>query len=243
MLAEVVKLIQNTAAQQAEQILLYSDERKDVVSHCGEIHTFEKSPDPRRHTVRTVASMAAAAEKWGQSGGVLWVDHDMVVLIIDDLDRLDSVLLPLEIHETFKVVRELVRPIPHREFVTLLRRQLRGCVDKAFVNAISKIEIHNRESRQSEAVKGRDKGMGEFHRELANADGIPETVVLTTPVFRNPDIPYRASIQMFCDVDLESCAVLFVPLPGELDRVTNEALKTVESMLEATGLPIFRGSC
>lgn len=249
--ADFVKAISGMAVDAAAPVEIKNgDKRKQTYVVGGNLQVVEVPPPERCHVVRTVEALVDAAKRWGfgandVDSGVLWHDFDGCVLLCDDDDRRDVVSLPLPRSPELRLIDTISQrgPIPHRDFVRLLRHDLVGVVPSGLATAVSAIEVHSEQRKASVAERGRERGTAEFRRELAGAVDIPETTLATLAVYDVPDLRQElVTIDLAIDVDLEACACRLLPLPGAIRRALESTQLKIAERLAVAGLPLFWGT-
>ena len=195
---------------------------------------------PRRcHTVRTIEDFGAACERWAESealGGVVFHNDAKVVLVCDDTDRHDVVVMPLEETDVFRIFRNLAQPsfpaMGQREFLRMLRRDLRRTIPPSLINAIAKIEVVSNGQSRTEINPGRERGTREFAADLAS-EAIPETVECRVPLYRFPgmDQPWPIVCSLEYTLPPHQVEFRFSPLADEIDNVLRAAQMQLHGLL------------
>ena len=243
-------------AQQAEALtpIATGDARQlTFVNGSGTIVNVPAPPSIRNHRVLSVDDMVSAAENWGKGGpdadddGVIFHNAERVVLVVNDWDRHDNVTLELAKSDIWLTVEKFRVPVSmdQRKLVRLLKVDLFGCHDARLLEAAKKIEAVSSDKVSSDVTTGRERGIREFVDEIANAQDVPETVVLTVPVYVTPGITDTVTVELSVDYTLRpEIRFTLQALPDSLNAAIHNIQGILGSRLEKNKakLPVFYGS-
>lgn len=255
--------IDNLKTMAVEATELQKIETKDprrltfVVPKDGSVKVFELPPPPRAHRVHTLSDLikfsnAAASHHVSPAAPVVWHEHGGVLLTLNDGDRRDTVSLNLIQGRQFTVIKGLVSAegLNQGQLVKLLKRDLRDTVVEQsagdLITKLAEIRFRSTDDLAGNVQRRRESIDANVVHELANVEAIPETVVLSVPVYDNPDLRESTvvTIGMSLDIDLEDRHFVFKPLPGELENAVHAAQHVVRERLEkelADGTPVYYG--
>lgn len=210
----------------------------------GECVDVEIPPPNRNHKVRTLEGLLLAVERYG-TDGALWHDQGSITLVTNDCDRREFVTMPLTLSEHWKIVSALGTPLTQRDFVRLLRHDLRGCVPDTLLPAVAKIEVATSSGQRNEINPGRERGSREFAVELATSGEIPEHFTAMVNVYANEGLRQLRPIICSLDYSLPPAQVAFVvkPLPDQLELALQDAQRELhEYLTEKVEIPVFCGT-
>lgn len=239
MIREALENIEQLAvkATKAEVIKLDNDRSRAFVLHNGEIKTIELKPDPRSHTVFSLADFMAAVQRWGEDGTV-WHDEKKCVLVVNDSDRWDRVVFPLLHSSQFTTLcqlEETEKRFMQREFVRLLRHELAGAVPDFILPRIRKIEATSNARQSGDVQHGRERGTREFQAELSNAEDIPEKFEVVVPVYQNLPEIHPKVIRVNLEITLPPQPMDFqlLPVPDACTNAERAAQMDLHALLVA----------
>lgn len=215
-------------------------DRKDKVvlynRAAGTVGTVELPSDPRRYRVLTIEDFAAACYRWRGDHGVVFHADQEVVYLLDDTDRRERVVLPLEYTATFAIVAQLQdKQFDQRGFLRLLRFDLADVIPPNLVSAIQKIEVVTSGNQRSEITPGRERGTREFAADLTASGEIPDRVECVVPVYQTPglDVPVQIKFALEYTLPPQPVTFRFAPVGDELQRVLRAQQGVLRALLEA----------
>lgn len=210
----------------------------------GERVAVEIPPPDRNHQVHTLEGLLLAVERYG-TDGALWHDQERITLVTNDCDRRERVTLRLTISEHWRIISALGTPLTQRDFVRLLRHDLRGCVPDTLLPAIAKIEVASSSGQRNEINPGRERGTREFAVELATSGEIPEQFTALATVYSNEGLRQVRPVICSLDYSLPPAQVAFVvkPLPDQIELSMQEAQRDLHQYLtDKVEIPVFCGT-
>jgi hypothetical protein len=240
------------------------DPRKAAIVFGGELRAHDVPPAPRNHKAGTLAEIIALANRFAADTGgvsddtdavppvfapVVWYDRERVVLVIDDDGhRLETATLTLERSDVFRKVVELYAQKPWLEqkaFIRLLRIDLaRTLAPVHLLDRVRRVKFENSQTVASQVARDRESLGREINSRVEAGGEIPEEVVLDVPVYKTPGETFALGIACAVEVDPTRGLFQLVPLPDEIERVTQLAVESIaERLLEGLhdGIPCYHG--
>lgn len=212
-----------------------SDGRQAYVDQKGELSLVPVPPALRGHNVDSVDDLIAAAGRWNAKP-VIWISGESVVLIADDEDRRDRVTLKLHKSSQFACLIALAKK-PELDQVAMLRTlriDLPGTAGRTeLIATIRKIKWRTSAGGESNITHGGESLGKQIEAEVTAAGNIPESLLVSCPVYRNPG-EREQSFTVNCDLDILPHEQVFrlCPLPDEIERVTEAALAGIRDRIE-----------
>lgn len=212
-----------------------------VIQHDGELIDRPIPPKLRAHAVDSVRDMIDAARRWkGETGNVIWISADKVVLVIDDADRRETVTLPLVESYVFRRIKQLAsNPVlDQTALVRLLRVELRGLVNAAAIlTAVRKIKFRQSQAGHSDIQHGNESLGRTIEAEVTGAESIPDSLIVETNLFSNPGLDEMKSvIGLDLEIDVKNQKFLLRPIPDEVEKVTAVHLNGIRDEIENSDL-------
>jgi hypothetical protein len=244
MLREALQFLTNQALEaEKPHAIDVPDARVRRFAKGGNLLEIPIRPTPRDHKVYTLADFVFAANNYGASG-VVWVGERNITLIVDDADRLDKITLPMVFSDVWAILNNLPDFMTQRDFVRLLRHDLRGCIPDTLLPAVSKIEVATSSGQRNEVNPGRERGSREFAAELVAAGEIPEVVTVMVSPYMTPGLVLPCPIKCGLDYTMPPAAVQFSfrPLPDETKAAIQYTLADVyQHLRDELTIPVYRG--
>lgn len=266
MIAEAIKAIRELAdLAAAPKVLDLPDPRARSFIVNGEIRECALPEPPRAHSLGRLDDLITLANRFAGKGEdgesaelngdgnppkvVVWYDAEKVVAVLDDAGhRVETATLSLKQSDAFRRVCGLrANPswMEQKDFIRLLRIDLAGTLDPVhLLNVVRKVRFENGVATTSEARHARES-LGRTIAAAASGEGeIPEEVTLELPVYSTPGLSFRLALRCAVEVDPARGAFRLVPLPDEIDWVSQRAVETIGGMLREgleEGVPAYWG--
>lgn len=249
MLKEALDYLSETfkRSREARKLELPGDGRTVYVDQGGSLTPYPVLPAVRGHKVDSVDDMIGAAIKW-KTAPVLWISGEAVVLLPDDGDRRDRITLPLAKSHQFAKLIELSKDaeLDQAALIRLLRVDLPGAGGRAELLAtVRNIKWRTASAGNANIQHGNESMGKQIEAEVSGAGAIPEQVLVTGPVYRNPG-ERDNTFGVLCDLEIVPTEQVFMfkPLPDEIERVTEAALEGIRGRLmsELGDMAIFYGT-
>ncbi len=253
MIAEALKYLNEVMLKAETPVVLLDSPRKQILAIGGNTIDVVKPPAPRNHRVSSLFDLINLATRFATETDtdplnsddhgfpVVWYDEKQVVLLIDDTGhRVETATLALTESEVFSRVRDLANSpewFAQKDFVRLLRIDLAGTLPASvLLNQVRKVSFAQGQTTTGE-VRRNQESMGREITSKVHSDGeIPEEVTLSVPVYCTAGECDHYAIRCALEVDTTRCAFQLVPLPDEVQRVQQLAIKSIGDRLR-NGLP------
>jgi hypothetical protein len=217
--------------------------------HGETLQRVEREPKPRRHVaydaetlLRFCAGFAANRGEeladGGESPGIhvaVWYSREGVTAYLDDSTRRDTVAITLAPSPQMKLLFDWdIRPtwMKQPEIIRTLRVKLAGSVSPAgVVEALRRLRFRQSQAGETVVEHGQSSIGRNIMAELANAQTVPEEVVITVPAFADGFGGIDVSVRCAVEIDLENQAFAIMPLAGQLADAWNMAEESVGGSL------------
>lgn len=216
------------------------------VEHQGEIKEFEIDPPARRHEVFTMDGIKQAAEKWGGTGGVIWVSEKSVVLVTDDEERLDTVAWNLQHSATWlELVKLSAYPkLDQSTLIGYLKREFRklnGATE--LLSSVRNIKWRNQEAGNSVIEQGKESLGNSIEAEVAGVGELPELLTIPVNVFDAQGLDKIVRVvSLDLDVRPSDKAFNLRPMKDELAAAKETTLAEIaETIRQSVKIPVFLG--
>jgi len=244
-LKETVELIQQTAqaAVKVELKALPNDPEKALLFAGGE-HKIIDTPfvaGPRRHTVESVESFAAAFARWGALGGEdmspanIWVDLASWSLsfFTDEPLRRSTVTLKLNPSPQLMLLRgfEKEQCRDQKTLVRMLRHDLAGCVDPGVLVAFRSIDFQKIATARGTIEHAKQSLDNDIVAQVTG-DKKPEEFLVDCPLFAMKELDARTRVGITIDIDCSNSKFVLQAKPGHLDFALDDARAAVLVKLE-----------
>lgn len=260
--ADALKLLIETCQKAAAPVLLEQSGRQSVYSANGAQWTIERPIKDRNHIAGSLADIITLANRFvGENlyQPVVWFNESAVVVVIDDTydadekapgPRIQRATLTLQWSDTMVKARALkANPswLEQKPFERLLRVDLAGTLEPAELLIPVRKITWTHGAKTTAAVGRQAESLGREITSTATTDGreLPEVVKLQIPVFKTYGETERYCLNCAVDVDPAECKLQLLPLPDEIERVTQLAVASIGDRLEAglaQGVPAYYGA-
>lgn len=220
MIAEALKLIQDTAKQAAgPQKLPVANDHAESVLVNGETITVEKSHPPRKHVVYDIDSLSAFVADLKDV--VVWHDANKVVAVLNDSEYRDSLIsLPLPIHPTFKSLEDMEdQDYQQKALIDYLRLNLKKEVDAGaptLISALRDIKFVSNSSGDAQITHGRESMGKRIEQSVTGVDALPEDFILRVPLWLHLDAV--VAVECALVVDTANATFRCGPKPGAIEQ-------------------------
>lgn len=234
-------------AHRARALDWLSTPRELAFEHNGEIKKQAIPASLRGHTVRTVADLIQAGNRW-KKNGVIWLSSQLAILSIDDEDRRDTVTLPLSKSVVFQKLESLEKggTLDQAGIIALLRREFRHSPEATtLLTAVRKIKFSLSTAGYSDVQHGNESLGRTIENEITGAENIAELITVPGSVYTNPgEDVCKFMVGLTLDLDAKNQKFLIRPLPDELEVAQQVALQSVRERLEKglPDVPVFFGN-
>lgn len=236
MTREALELLQTTAqqAQAAVKIDLPGDGRTAYVSQGGALRELKVPTAVRNHIVRRLDDLIDMANRHAEADNpVIWHDQKQVTLIVDDDDRRDRAVFPLESTSMFLRMLRLEAEEPlfsQQQLIRLLRVEFE--LDSAKIGIFRRIDWTSSRSGQGVVEHGKESLGRSIEQQVKGAQEIPESIVIPISLYRNRGEDQEYPIRCLVNFDIDQAAIQIIPAPGELDHSLHAHQMNIRSRLE-----------
>jgi len=237
-LQTTLELIQTTAVSAAAATLvdIPGDGRTAWVQQDGELLDIPVPPPTRRHIVYELDDLARYARRVVEevtkpAPAVVWIGTSSVVLVIDDLDRRDTVRIDLEIDPRFALLKSLSfdRPFSQGDFIRLLRLGLE--VDESFIAQWRHLRWRKSANEDARMEAGNESVSRELLAQLEGYANMPTELDYRTCVYAHPDLDTEYTITLGIEIDPDRKRIHIVPMPGQIIEAQQQATDAVHGRL------------
>jgi hypothetical protein len=252
-LLETIKLIQDTAKDTvaAKLIPLPNDPETHLLITGGQSQTIKTPfvPSPRRHTVESVESFAAAFHRWAIVGSAdddagtpmasanMWIDLTgwNLSFYTDEPLRRCWVKLELAPSPQLQLLQKFEKPVPvdQRTLVRMLRHDLAECVEPGVLAAFRSIDFqkivnarqniqHEKQSLDSDIIA------------QVSGEKKPDAFTVSFPLFAMRELAHAVSrVGITIDIECDDRKFILQAKPGHLEMALDDARAAVINKLEA----------
>lgn len=232
MLKEFVEAIGAMAVNAAgPQVANYDPYKACAYITEGRLVFRDEFPKPRKHTALDLGAIISYAAQSDTSA--IWFSRKSVVTVIDDEDRRDIVTLTMVLSEEINRLIELQRTKPsfdQRTFLTLMRTIFTSASlprHPSLIGDLRVVKFDAAQSANTDIGRGKSSVGKSAIASVEGWDKLPEVVALEVPVFANPFLTTRATVQCALEVNEQEQRLQLFPLPGKVEQ----AIATVEREL------------
>jgi hypothetical protein len=198
---------------------------------------WEQADNRRGHVVGDLGSIVSMAVRMaGESEHPsCWYSRNGIDLLINDYERIDRVVLPLQLSPQLLALKELEkqRTFDQRSVVYFLRTTFDGCLDAAgdIVMILRNVKIKANLDGSSSVEHGKSSLGKTISSEVTGAKNIPEVVQVDVPIFANGFPSIRESIRLAIDIDEQTVSFKLQTLPNQVELAIQRAERTVGEQL------------
>ena len=216
------------------------DRREVVVTIDGEIKRVAVPPPVRDHEAGTLADLAAFVlyqVAGGAGPAVVWHNPTTIVGILDDGDRLDRVTFLLAPSRQFLKLAELERKAPLLEVAELVRLlRFTFGVSPDVLGRFRRLDWDRTDRQTDRTEHGRESLGRDITARVEGVEEIPEELTVSVPLYDNAGERDPYEIRLGVDLDPVNRGVRLVPMPGELQRVSDTHQAAIAGRLAALSL-------
>jgi len=232
MLKEAIDRLAELGSEAAGIEIKELDQRKVVVRTGTTYATVERDPPPRKYVAEQVVGFVAIVEQLA-TNGIVFVDSESVVAVLDDDIRSDKIVMPLTESRALTALRELATPRDQRFLITKLREELAGCVEERFLATIRRLDFSRKNDGRSSIQHGKESLGKSVEAVVQSAEGdVAEVIVVSFMAFT--DIGAGSTIEVRCAVTLDAVneKIAIRPVGEEL---TSGLLRARQGVCEKLG--------
>jgi hypothetical protein len=254
MIEQAMRLVAEMAVKSSAPMLVSENEdKKTYLFSSGAVLDVPVLPEVRSHTIESIGDLIAIANSAGDENEfppVVWYDGTEIVVVFDDVgSRASKATLELAASQKWRRLDELSTSraaLSQKDFIRLLRIDLAGTLaDSVLLDLVRRVKFENGTVVTSEAVKNRESLGRQIVSQVSSEKEIPETVTLSLPVYTTPGLADKYDVACSVEVDASQGTFRLAPLPDELSRVLNAAVREIGLVLDAgltEGIPFYHGA-
>lgn len=217
------------------------------VRHGDKLERIAAPPPSRGHTLAGFRDLVAAlSDSKIAPNPEVYIDGVSVFAYCDREKRYDDITMPLTESVRFKLCCELERPrlFAPRDLVKFLRLELHGGAHQAVTQAVSRLDFMRTSTGKSDVKHGRETLGKSVEAVVQQADEVPESFVVTVPIWSTPGCGWTAQIEFGIYLDVEKQQVELRVLSDQCADARNGALWQLrKSIAEACpDVPVFMGA-
>lgn len=243
---DTLELIQKTAqeAEAVETKAMPNDPEKLLVLANGAATVIDTpfKPGPRRHTVESVESFAAAYNRWGQAGGEdatpanVWIDLGAWLLsfFTDEPLRRSYVNLKLKPSPQLLLMQTFAceRGLEQKALVRMLRHDLAECVDPGVLSAFRSVDFQKITTARA-AIQHEKQSLDADIVAQVMGEKKPDGFVVDLPLFASKELAdARTRVGITIDIDCDNRKFVLQAKPGHIDMALDDARVAVLNKLE-----------
>lgn len=181
-----------------------------------------------------------------RSEAAIFYDVVGVTCLPDATDNRASVFCPLELSPQMRwLTTQAKQPLSQRDFVRLLRIDLRGCFAAypTLLSMVRNLRWTGTQFNDGAVSHGRESLGRAIEAQVSGADSIPEEITVTVPFWRQ----FPCSVSIACAIEIlpQEQSFRLTPYPNEIDKATETALDALAAALESKNEhwpAIYRGN-
>lgn len=210
-----------------------------------------KLPLPSReaslHSVDQVGMFAVhALDRWNVRPSVYYSDEIVEIRLLDGLLDMQRGCAKVRLNTTrcWDLLSAWADTpsqawLPHKEFIRTLRVTFGDCFEngslKQLCESIGQLDFIQGERTQSVAIRNRESMGREVASEVKSLKGdIPEEVVLSVRVYRDPVLLRRHTIRCLLETDPQNGRLALIPLASQLDEAMDLEMGSLGDLLRAS---------
>ncbi len=244
-LFETVKLVQDTAKETvaAKLIAVPNDPESHLLITGGKSETI-KTPfvaGPRRHTVESVESFAAAFDRWGKAAtddavaANIWIDlaNWNLSFFTDEPLRRSWINLDLKPSPQLKLLQTFAseRALEQKTLVRLLRHDLADCVDAGVLAAFRSVDFQKITTARA-AIQHEKQSLDADIVAQVTGEKKPDAFLVDAPLFAMKELDARTRVGITIDIDCDNRKFILQAKPGHLETAMDDARAAVLVKLE-----------
>ena len=210
-----------------------TDPRKAWVWIDGDLHDKDIAPPLVRAVVDTIPALGEVIAEWGakEEGVSVWYGEEEVVAILNNEDRREYAILPLQLSDRFRALQSLPKAFDQRSLILFLKRTLYGSIDESLLPRFRGLDFSKREEASSTVKHGEESLGRSIHAAVVGAADIPEFMEVRVPVYSNPGLTWPQTVRLSVDINVAQCLVELTPLPDQLSLALAAAQEQLGTLL------------
>lgn len=217
------------------------------VQHAGKLERIDAPAPLRKHRLTGFRDLVAALRDHEIAPDPeVYIDGTSVVAFLDRTERQSIVSMPLTETARFKLCCELEKPrgFAPRDLVKFLRLELHGGAHQAVTQAVSRIDFMRTSSGKTDVKHGRETLGKSVEAVVQSAEDIPESFVVTVPIWSTPGCGWTKPIEFGIYLDNEKQQVELRAFSDECAGARNAALAELRNAIAEAcpDVPVFMGA-
>lgn len=217
------------------------------VRHGDKLERITAPPMSRGHTLTGFHDLVTAlGDSKIAPNPEVYIDGVSVFAYCDREKRWDDLDMPLTESARFKLCCELEKPrgFAPRDLVKFLRLELHGGAHQAVTQAVSRIDFMRTSSGKTDVKHGRETLGKSVEAVVQSAEDIPESFVVTVPIWSTPGCGWTKPIEFGIYLDNEKQQVELRAFSDECAQARNAALADLRNAIAEAcpEVPVFMGS-
>lgn len=217
------------------------------VRHGDKLERLEAPAPLREHKLTGFRDLVAALSDQNIAPDPeVYIDGVSVVALLDRAERRSSVSMPLTETARFRLCCDLEKPrgFAPRDLVKFLRLELHGGAHQAVTQAVSRIDFMRTSSGKTDVKHGRETLGRQVEAVVQSAEDIPESFVVTVPIWSTPGCAWTKPIEFGIYLDNEKQQVDLRAFSDECAGARNSALADLRNAIAEAcpNVPVFMGA-
>jgi hypothetical protein len=169
---------------------------------------------PKNHVVASLDSLAELVQDNGEQS-TLFVAHDAITAVLDGDPLVGTATCPLPFSQQHNALKLYAgQRMNQVDFVRMLRLDLDALPEQ--IAPFRRLDWGAGAGARGTVAHGRESLDKEVYRELQNASDVPESFVLSIPLYDCPGQRDKVGIRLNIDVDTATQTIRLLPAPGAL---------------------------
>jgi hypothetical protein len=241
---ELVKKLAQEA--QIAEVLDIEDGRTKYIRIGNEVHTFAVPPPERKHQVMVLDDLIKYVMDTSDPKATVWHNEEVIVALLDDADRRDTLKMPLFLSERLETLKTLEKNKPvlnQKELLFFLRYKL-GFKNTSVINQFRKLDWVNSSTDSSNVNFANAKLGKSIIAEVSGFENLPEEIRIDVPVYTNSGESQEYAVICGIEIDTFNHSFQLIPLPDEINRIIDLAQTSIRERLESglTGVGLYYGT-
>lgn len=232
------------------EIVDLPDHDKYAINHAGKLEFRERPPSPRTHVFGGLWDLVRFAVQ--RQADSIWHNDWQVVVMFDDVRRIDRAWLNIDATETLTLLRSWPRSYAQHELIWLLRTAMVERVERDLREPVEDINFKKIEELSSNASHGYQKLGVDVEQQAVAKGPIPETFQVALQPWANVCPDFSTEVDCVLGIDLEQknfrLAIAGDDLAAAMDAAHGELRTRIEELVaEHAGADdrrpdVFRGT-
>ena len=251
-LADALKFVAETAQEATDktiQIITNPNEKAGTYLLAKQDGTFEQrtaAPGWLFHAFRTPMELRNFIDNDAESKtAAIFVADENLTYVPDHADARNRFTCKMIAHEQFTLISALAgKTFGQREFISLLRIALRGCISEGsnLLALMRELKFNTDAAGQGSIQHGQESLGRGIIAKVTGVDAIPQELFLSTQVYENWD----PKVNIACAIEILTQEQQFrlIPYPGEIRRAKDGVLLAIQEQVAKNdrNIPAYLGT-